>query len=67
MSGYDARFAELEERLSSEIAELRGRVESKIEELNSLVAARADDVEAKSVPRKQIASSLERLAETLRG
>ena len=67
MTGYEARFNELEERLSSEINELREKVEQKLSELNDAMVARTDDVEAKSVPRNQIAASLEKLANTLRG
>ncbi len=67
MSGYEERFVALEERLSNEIKELREKVETQLSELNDAMVARTDDVAAKSVPRQQIAASLEKLANTLRG
>ena len=67
MTGYEARFHALEERLSKEIDDLRQKVEQQLKDLNDAMVARTDDVEAKSVPRKEIAASLEQLANTLRG
>ena len=67
MTGYEERFNALEERLSNEIKELREKVERQLTELNAAMVTRTDDVEAKSVPRQQIAASLEKLAKTLRG
>lgn len=67
MSGYEARFAALEQKFEAEIVDLRNQVEAQLEEVNQILTARVDDVEEKSVPRSQIATSLERLAKTLRG
>ncbi|MBL9153958.1 MAG: hypothetical protein JNK37_15805 [Verrucomicrobiales bacterium] len=67
MVGYEARFAALEARLSAEVETLRRQVEDHLAELRSHLEKRADEVESLSVPRAQIADSLEKLAATLRG
>ena len=67
MTGYDARFAALEARLTAEVETLRRTVEDHLAELRAHMEKRTDEVEALSVPRKQIADSLEKLAATLRG
>ena len=67
MVGYEARFNALESRLIAEVESLRQSVEDSVAELRAQFEKRADDVEDASVPRKQIADSLEKLAEKLRG
>jgi hypothetical protein len=53
--------------LIAEVESLRQSVEDSVAELRAQFEKRADDVEDASVPRKQIADSLEKLAEKLRG
>ncbi len=67
MTGYERRFNELEKRLISEVEALRQSVEDGLAELRTHLEKRSDEVEEASVPRKQIADSLVKLAETLRG
>ncbi|NNE92504.1 MAG: hypothetical protein HKN23_12725 [Verrucomicrobiales bacterium] len=66
MAGYETRFNALEEKVTQEIESLREQVESALEELKSTTSNQIEDVETNSVPRKEIASSLERLAQSLR-
>ena len=67
MAGYEARFSALEAKLSAEVETLRRNVEDHLAELRAHLEKRADEVESLSVPRAQIAESLEKLAATLRG
>ena len=67
MTDYESRFAQLEDKMNEEIESLRLSVEEHMSELREFMTNRTDDVEASSVPRTQIADSLERLAKTLRG
>jgi len=67
MTNYEERFQLLEQKLNEEIDTLRISVEQNLAELREAMTSRTDDVESASVPRSQIADSLEKLARTLRG
>ena len=67
MHDYEDRFARLEAKLTEEVNTLRVSVEQNLAELQNLMTTRASDIESASVPRSQIADSLEKLARTLRG
>ena len=67
MTDYEDRFARLEAKLTEEVNTLRVTVEQSLAELQNSMTTRANDVESASVPRSQIADSLEKLARTLRG
>ena len=67
MVDYEARFAALEAKLTAEAEALRKMVEDSLVELRAHSDKRSDEVEALSVPRRQIAEALEKMAEKLRG
>ena len=67
MTDYEDRFARLETKLTEEVNTLRVTVEQNLAELQNAMTTRTDDIESASVPRSQIADSLEKLARTLRG
>lgn len=67
MVGYERRFKELENRLIAEVEALRQAVEDGLTELRTQTEKQINDVEEASVPRKQLAESLVKLAEKLRG
>ena len=67
MVGYEARFAQIETKLSAEVDSLRKTMEASLAELRSNLEQRANDVEKASVPRLELAAALERLAAGLRG
>lgn len=67
MTGYEERFAKLEKKLNDEIDQMRAAVDKGLSELRESTQKRSNDIEAASVPRSQIAESLEHLARTLRG
>ena len=67
MSDYEARFNALEAKLTAEVETLRKMVEDSLAELRAQAEKRSDEVEALSVPRRQIADALEKMAEKLRG
>ncbi|RBP36648.1 hypothetical protein DES53_11687 [Roseimicrobium gellanilyticum] len=67
MVGYDARFSQIESKLTAEVDSLRKMVESSLAELRSNFEKRANDVEKASVPRLELAAALERIAAGLRG
>lgn len=67
MVDYEARFAALEAKLTAEAEALRKMVEDNLAELRAFAEKRSDEVEALSVPRRQIAEALEKMAEKLRG
>ena len=67
MTGYEERFAKLEKKLNDEIDKMRASVELGLSELKEATQKRSDAIESASVPRAQIAESLELLARTLRG
>jgi uncharacterized spore protein YtfJ len=67
MVGYEARFTQLEAKLTSEVDSLRKTVDASLAELRSNLEKRANDVEKASVPRMELAEALEKLAAGLRG
>lgn len=67
MADYEERFAALEKKLTAEVTTMKKSVEQSLSELRALMNERTDKVESASVPRQQIADSLEELAKTLRG
>ncbi len=67
MAGYEERFAQLEKKLTDEVNTMKVSVERSLDELRSLMKQKTEEVESASVPRKEIAASLEELAKALRG
>lgn len=67
MEGYDERFGLLEQRVSGEIQDLQKTMEKGFEQLRDLVEKRTESVADASVPRRQLADGLEKLAAQLRG
>ncbi len=66
MIGYEERFAKLEQSLTHEVNTMKASLEQGLSELREFMKTRSDSIESASVPRKQIAETLEQMAKTLR-